>query len=327
MNTPSLRSALGPEISSYLDRQRALGFKYDYEASILEALDRFLSQHGHTALTANSFAAWALTLERLTPQGRRKKMQIVRRFTLYCRRSTADCFVPDPAQFPSPAAPPAPWILSSQQVLTLLEQAGQLPAPTHSPLCAAVYRMAVVLLYTTGLRRGELVRLRMGDYDRSRHTLLVQGSKFHKSRLVALSGDARRELAAYLRQRLCFPHTAQSPLLAHGRQAQQAYSGNGFGAGFRKLCRNAGVLTASGVAPRVHDLRHTYAVHVLLGCYRDDGRPQAVLPALSRAMGHVSPASTAYYLSWIDPVIEQAVARVERHIRPVLAASGGGSHD
>lgn len=324
MSPPARHAPLSPVIASYLDRQRALGFRYDNEARILEALDGFLSEHGHTALTADSFAAWTLTLEPLTPQGRRKKMQIVRRFTLDLRRSAPDCFVPDPAQFPSPSAPPRPWILTSQQVLALLEQTEQLPSPSHSPLCAAVYRLAVVLLYTTGLRRGELLRLRLGDHDRSRHTLLVQGSKFHKSRMVALSRDARREAAAYLQQRLCFPHTAHSPLLAHGRQAQKAYSGSGFRGGFRNLCRNAGVLTAAGVPPRVHDVRHTYAVKVLLDCYRKHGDPQAVLPVLSRAMGHVSLASTAYYLSWIDPVIEQAAARVARHIRPVLAASQGG---
>ena len=326
MSAPSHRSTLGSAISAYLDRQRSLGFKYDNEARVLAALDGFLREHGHTALTAGSFDAWALTLETLTPQGRRKKMQIVRRFTLYRRRSDPGCFVPDPSRFPSPSAPPSPWILSSQQVLALLEQTGKLQSPPHSPLCAAVYRLGVVLLYTTGLRRGELLRLCIGDHDRSRHTLLVRMSKFGKSRIVALSRDARRELAAYLQRRLCFRHTASSPLLAHGQQAHKAYSGNGFGRGFRNLCRAAGVLTASGVPPRVHDMRHTHAAHVLLRCYRDDGNPQAVLPVLSRSMGHASLASTAYYLSWIDPVIEQAVARVGRHIRPVLAASSGGSH-
>lgn len=65
---------------------------------------------------------------------------------------------------------------------------------------------------------------------------------------------------------------------------------------------------------------------MLLECYRNHRDPQAVLPVLSRTMGHVSLASTAYYLSWIYPVIEQAAGRVARHVRPVLAASQGGSH-
>ena len=226
-------------------------------------------------------------------------MQIVRRFTLYRRRLDPGCFVPDPSRFPPPSAAPSSWILSSQQVLALLDR--------------------------TGLRRGELLRLCIGDHDPSRHTLLVRMSKFGKSRIVALSRDARRELAAYLQRRLCFRNTASSPLLAHGEQAHKAHSGNGFGRGFRNLWRAAGVLTAFGVAPRVHGMRHARSAHLLLSCYRDNGNPQAVLPVLSRTIGHTSLASTAYCLSWIDPVIEQAVARVACHVRP-LAASSGCSH-
>ena len=327
MTAPSHRSPLGPAITAYIDRQRSLGFKYDSEARILHALDGFLAEGGHSGLTAATSAARALTLEQLKPRGRRKKMQIVRKFTLYRRRTSPDCFVPDPAQFPAPSPSPRPCILSRQQVLALLQQAARVKSAPDSPLRAAVYRLAVVLLYTAGLRRGEPVRLCVGDCDPSRHTLLVRLSKFRKSRMVALSSDAWRELETYLKQRQRFPHTASSPLLAHGPQAQQAYSGSGFGKGFRKLCRDVAVLTASGTPPRVHDVRHTHAVHVLLRCYRDNRNPQAVLPALSRAMGHVSLASTAYCLSWIDPVVEQAVERVARHIRPALAASAGGFHD
>ena len=261
-------SPLGPAITSYVGRQRSLGYRYDNEARILHELDGFLAAHGHSGLTADSFAAWALTLEHLKPQGRRKKMRIVRGFTLYRRRTEPNCFVPDPAQFPDPAPPPKPCILSGKQVLALFQQAGHLKSATDSPLRAVVYRLAVVLLYTASLRRGELVRLRVGDYDPLRHTLLVRLSKFRKSRMVTLSGDASREVDTYLQQRQCFPHTAGSPLLAHGPQLQKAYSGSGFGKGFRKLCRDAAVLTASGAPPRVHDVRHTHAFHVLRSCYR-----------------------------------------------------------
>lgn len=327
MTAPAQPSPLGADITAYIDRQRSLGFRYDNEARILQELDAFLAGHGHSELTSEGFHDWTLTLEPLKPVGRLKKMRIVRNFTLYRRRTAPRCFVPDPVCFPAPSPAPAPWIFTEQQVLALLEQAEQLHSPSHSPLCARVYRLAVALLYTTGLRRGELLRLRLGDCDPSRHTLLVRVSKFHKSRLVALSSDGRQELDSYLRLRQCFPHTASSPLLAHGRRARKAYSGSRFGRAFRELCRGACVLTDTGTPPRVHDLRHTYAVHVLLRCYRSNGNPQALLPVLSRAMGHVSIASTAYYLRWIDPLLEQAAQRVAQHMRPVLTGNPGGRHD
>ena len=327
MNAPAQPSPLGTAISAYIDRQRALGFKYDNEARILRELDIFLAERGHGELTSESFQGWALTLEPLTPQGRLKKMRIVRNFTLHHGRTAPDCFVPDPSQFPSPAPPPAPWIFTEQQVLALLQQTARLPSPAQSPLCPQVYRLAVVLLYTAGLRRGELLRLCVGDYDPCRHTLLVRVSKFRKSRLVALSGSAWRELDSYLQHRQCFPWTASSPLLAHGPQADQAYSGSRFSKAFRQLCRQASVLTDSGRPPRVHDLRHSYAVAVLLRSYRSSGNPQAVLPVLSRAMGHVSLASTAYYLALIDPILEQAAQRVADHVGSVLTGPAGGRHD
>ena len=318
-------SPLGTVITAYVDRQRSLGFQYDNEARILQALDAFLAERDHSELTAASFNGWALTLEHLTPQGRRKKMRIVYRFTLHRRHTAPECFVPNPSLFPSPAPAPDPWIFSEHQILALLQQAGQLQPAPHSPLRAHVYRLAVVLLYTAGLRRGELLRLRIGDYDPCRHTLLVRVSKFRKSRIVALSRDAWREMDTYLRLRLGSPHTADSPLLAHGSRADKAFSGSTFGNGFRKLCRDASVLTDSGRPPRVHDLRHTYAAHVLLRCYRDNRNPQAVLPILSRAMGHVSLASTAYYLALIDPVLEQAAQQVARRLGTLLAGNPGGS--
>ena len=188
----------------------------------------------------------------------------------------------------------------------------------HARVCAKPRRTQAFLSFSSKLRPQLCVigspRLCIGNDDRSRHTLLVRMSKFGKSRTVALSRDARRKPAAYLQRRLCFRKTASSPLLAHGEQAHKAHSGTGFGTGFRNLCRAAGVLTAFGVPPRIHDMRHTHAANVLLNCYRENGNPQAVLPVLSRSIGHASLASTAYYLSWIDPVIEQAVARVARHI-------------
>ena len=176
-------------------------------------------------------------------------MSIVRNFTLHHRRTVPACFVPDPARFPAPSPTPAPWIFTEQQVLALLEQAGQLQSPPHFPLCPRVYRLAVALLYTAGPRRGELLRLCIGDYDPSRHTLLVRVSKFRKLRLVALSSDAWRELDSCLRLRQCFPHTASSPLLAHGRQARKAYSGSRFGKAFHDLCLDASVLTDTGTPP------------------------------------------------------------------------------
>ena len=321
---PAYCSPLGPVIAAHLALQQSLGRQFHKEARVLAGLDRFLAPPGPEALTADSFAAWVLSLGQLAPQTRRAYMLIVRRLAIYASRTDPDGFVPDLAQFPARAPARSPFLLSRLQVLALLQEADRLPATPGSPLLPAVYRLAVVLLYTAGLRRGELLRLRLDDYDRSRRTLLLRVSKFRKSRLVALSADAERELQGYLGRRQAFSPKPDAPLLAHGPRTERPYSASWFGEGFRRLCRAAGVLDGEGRPPRVHDLRHTHAAHVLLGAYRDGREPQALLPALATAMGHVSLASTAHYLTLIDPVLEAAAERVAQRVRPIIAPGPGG---
>jgi integrase len=207
-----------------------------------------------------------------------------------------------------------------------LRAAAALRPRSDTPLCAEAFRLAIVLLYTTGLRRGELVRLILADYDPAERTLRVRSSKFYKSRVVALSKDATREMELYLEARRCLPHAAASPLLVNrwGGGAPRAYSGASFGHNLRRLFHRAEIRTTQGRVPRVHDLRHTFAVHALLRWYRAGVDVQAKLPVLAHAMGHVSIASTAYYLPFLEPVAELASERFAHHCRSIFPDTGAG---
>lgn len=321
----SEQSALGSVIASYLELHRALGRKFRNEGSILAGLDRFLAARGAEALTAADFDAWALTLAHLSATVRRDHLRVVRNLCLYQRRTDPDCFVPDSRGFPARSAPQRPFIFSEQQSLALLWEADQLSPATVSPLRPAVYRLAVALLWTTGLRRGELVRLAISDYDERQRMLLVRASKVHRSRLVPLSGSAVAEVERYLKERRLLPCEPDAPLLANGHGGRQAYCAAGLAQGLRKLFRAAGIQTDSGDLPRTHDLRHSYAHHVLLGWSRAGRDPRAGLPRLAAAMGHASVASTAIYLRCLEPVAEAAAERFARYATLVLGATQGGS--
>lgn len=253
-------------------------------------------------------------------------MRVVRNLCLYQCRTDPSCFVPDPQGFPPRGPTQPPFILTEQQVWALLRHAARLSATRDSPLRPAVYRVALVLLYTAGLRRGELVRLTLADCDLALGTLRVQASKFRKSRLVALSADARREVQGYRERRLRWRIAPADPLLAHGSDARRAYTGSGLGAGLRQLFRAADVRNASGARPRVHDLRHTYAVHALLREYRCGRDPQALLPTLATAMGPGSAASTASYLTCLEPVLAVAATQAAERVRALLGTLPGGLH-
>lgn len=318
-----LRSKLGPQLTAYLTLKKALGRQFATETDVLVHLDRFLARRRRKTITPEIFTSWCLSFAHLTPTVRRNRMRIVRNFCLYLRRTQQDCFVPDPSGFPDPNEPRRPYIFTEVQIVQLLRVATSLPPSSTSLLRPAVFRVAVVLLYTAGLRRGELVRLTISDYDATERTLLVRRSKFHKSRIVALSRSTSEEIDRYLDARRRLPHSADAPLLVSNHSGVSAYSGGSFGLAMRRLFRLADVRTTDGHFPRVHDLRHTYAVHALLRWYRMGIDVQAKLPALSTAMGHVSIASTAYYLSLLGPVAEAASARFQRHCRRIFSSSGG----
>jgi len=256
-------------------------------------------------------------------------MRIVRNFCLYRRRTELNCFVPSDCLFPAPHQAVQPHIFSEVEIVRLVQASAKLSTLPRYIMRSPVLRLSVVLLYTTGLRRGELVRLTLADYDRHEHTLFVKDSKFHKSRYLPLSDDASAEIEAYLaaRQKHQLPMLKDSPLLWSGRATERAFSASALGNGIRELCRSTEVRKADGRLPRVHDFRHSFAVRVLLRWYRCGVDIHAKLPMLATYMGHVSIASTEYYLPFIPELALAASNRFCSHygalVQPFYA--GGAS--
>ena len=201
MNTSTVQSVLRPIISRYLKLQWALGKGFDRERRILESLDQWLSERGAADVDAQHFTAWSMSKQHLASGVRRNHMRIMRNFCLYRRRSDPTCFVPGLQSFPANHQLLQPYIFTEAQIAELIQAADQLEALPFSPLRPQVYRLAIVLLYTTGLRRGELLRLTINDYDSQQQSLFVRQSKFHKSRQLPLSVDTAQEIATYLEVR------------------------------------------------------------------------------------------------------------------------------
>lgn len=313
--TKRLQSALAPSITSYLALMRALGRRYANEESVLRSLDHFLATSGRSKLTANSFTSWCGTLQHLTPTVRRNRMRIVRNYCLYRQRSTPFCFVPDPMLFPAPHQPTKPYIFDKKEIVQLIATARKLQSTYQSPLRAEVYTLAIVLLYTTGLRRGELIRMTLGDYDPTQRTLFVRETKFHKSRYLPLSADGFREVEHYLqvRRRHHFLLTPETPFMWNRYVNGPAFTAAGLALGLRAIFRSTQIHKQDGRLPRVHDLRHTFAAHALLRWYKSGADVQARLPLLATYMGHISIASTEYYLQLIEPLATSASARFSKH--------------
>jgi integrase len=215
-----------------------------------------------------------------------------------------------------------PHLFTDEEIGRLLVTADTLtPTPT-SPLRRETLRLAIVILYTTGLRCGELVRLTVGDYDPLTTTLHIRDSKFYKSRIVPLSSDAGHEVDHYLacRRTHRLPTSPERPLLWRTYGSGLAWTTDAFGHRMRALFQRAGLRTAAGSPPRVHDFRHGLAIGALLRWYQSGADVQAKLPFLAAYMGHASIVSTEYYLAFVEPLAASASERFADHFGAIVTA-------
>ena len=325
--TPMFSSRLASVLAPYVDLKRALGYLFAPQTRTLQSVDRFLRSQAtkYPDLNASAFEAWCLTQEHVASGVRRGRMQQVRNFCLYRRRTEPQCFVPDRTLFPKPHQKLQPYIFTEQEVARLLEAASGLKRVPCSPLRPEVIRVAIILLFTTGIRRGELLRLTLGDYNRRDATLLIRESKFHKSRLLPLNSNIAGEVDRYLREwaKRLLPLSPDTALIWDGRKGGRAYSGRGLQLNLRALFQQCSIFTPRGRLPRIHDARHSFAVNSLLRWYREGADVGAKLPLLATYMGHVSVVSTHYYLQWIEPLRTATSERFARHYGDLIVSAPG----
>jgi integrase/recombinase XerD len=314
---------LDATIAAYLAHSRSLGRGYEQEKWVLRLMRRFLSAKRACDINQYNFDLWRRTFCHLHPNSRHTYERVVHNFCRYRRRSEPNCFLPDPTSFARPIPHALPSLVEPEQIARMLVLASALRPTPASPLRPAVMRLALVLLFTTGIRRGELLRLTLGDIESRTGVLRIRESKFHKSRWVPLSPSAHTELRRYLRIRSGhqLDTRPRAPLLCHrSRNGVCPYGPTGMYGSLHALFDAAGVHNSEGRCPRVHDIRHSFAVRALLRWYEHHDDVQANLPKLALYMGHVSIASTAYYLRWMPAVLAQASRRFEHGFRHLVQA-------
>ena len=193
-----------------------------------------------------------------------------------------------------------------------MDAAGKLP----SPLRRATFSTLLGLLYVTGMRIGEALRLDRDDVDLAQHVIVVRDSKFRKSREVPIHQSTARALGAYARQRdELFPR-ASSPAFFISLAGTRLLYCN-FHICFQSLVREAGLTQRSPTCrPRPHDLRHTFAVSTLIEWYRDGVEVEPRMSRLSTYLGHVHPRHTYWYLEAAPELLGLAAARLEANTEP-----------
>jgi integrase/recombinase XerD len=300
-------SALFDAAEEYLRLRRSLGHELAEAHRLLPHFVAYLDATGATTVTIEAALAWAQPPEvdpatSVSPH----RMTIVRGFARHMAGIDARTEIPPLGLIPSRQRWRPPFIYSAADVGALMAEARsmrwRLPAATHETL--------VGLLSATGMRVGEAIRLDRTDVDWAEGVLLVRNSKFGKSRQVPVLASTLEALGRYadVRDGLC-PKPSAPSFFVSARGTQVIYQV--VQQIFRRLCDVTGVGAGSASRPRVHDLRHTFAVTTLLRWYRAGEDVEARLPTLSTYLGHRDPRSTYWYLSAAPELLALAAGRLE----------------
>jgi len=291
---------LSEDLDRHVSLHHALGFKFRTQSSLLRSFVAYAEAHGDQIISAERVLAWAV--EAPSPQQRRNRLLQARRFAIAMHAEVSRHEVPAADVLGSDRFHRRiPYIYSQDDIRRLMAAAASLPpAGTIRPL---TYATLFGLLAATGMRISEALALRLADVTDD--GLVIDRTKFKKSRLLPLHPSTRRALDAYLAARLRVATESDALLIGNTGKAL-AYPT--VIAIFLRLARSIGLRGSSGRGgPRIHDLRHTFAVRSLEGCPGNSAAVSRHIVGLSTYLGHAHVTDTYWYLQ-ASPVLMTHIA-------------------
>src|SRR5919106_3869020 len=303
-------STLAACMEQFLQEKHACGYQYHEPTRLLRRLDDFLCQEGLTTdeLPRSLVHKWVAKKGHESARTQQQRLMVVRQFSRFLVRHGYPAYVPDCTRAPREPARFVPRILTHEEMRKLLQAVDTLEPTARSPLRHLMMPEVFRLLYGCGFRLGEVLQLRVRDVDLEHGIITVRQGKFRKDRLVPLAvslGNRLRTYAAQFEPRppeaFFFPAPRGGPF--HLRTVYGV---------FRHLLLRCGIPHAGrGKGPRVHDIRHVFAVHTLLRWYRNGEDLAAKLPLLATSLGHQNLAGTQRYLHLTAELFPEITARVD----------------
>lgn len=301
-------SRLQTAAEDYLALRRSLGYKLTHQGRLVADFVSYMDSLPSSRVTVDAVLAWATRPEGAAPTWLHARLSAVRGFAMFLKTLDPATEVPEAGLLPDATHRADPYIYTADEITRLLTAASQLP----SPLRAATYRTLVGLLAVTGLRIGEAVGVDRDDFDWGQGLLTVKRTKYTGSRQLPLHHSTVTALGEYAHQRDVLSPKSQTASFFVSMTGTRLIPTVATRV-FAGLCRDAGLRPRSATCrPRLHDLRHSFAVTSLIGWYRDGEDVARRLPELSTYLGHTSPASTYWYLTGTPELLGMAVDRLER---------------
>jgi integrase len=302
-------SNLHQALADYLTMRRALGYKMDKAERLLGQFTAFAEERGETHVRTETALAWATLPSGAAAIWTSRRLAEVRPFARHLRTLDPRTEVPPADLLPARGRRATPYLYTPQEVADLMRATAILRG-SH---VQATYRTLIGLLAATGMRVGEAIGLDRGDFDAAQGMVTIRHGKFDKARALPLHPTTVTALDDYLCRDDRPRHAGMPTLLISSTGKRLRYTV--VQPIFHKLLHHCGIAPRSATCrPRIHDLRHSFAVSTIVDDYRS-GNPGSRLAILSTYLGHADPGSTYWYLSAAPELLGLAGERLERHLR------------
>ena len=313
-------------ITGLILQKRAIGYKYDTEVGILKRFDTFCLQNYNDSeiLSKEIVQRWAVRTTTESIATLQSRVVPVRQLSMYMGRLGIEAYV-----FPKNVIPKGvqyiPYIFSDEELSKFFQASDQCHKHNEVPIRHLLMPVIFRMLYCCGLRLSEARNLKLADVDLTQGVLTVYDSKFGKDRLVPMSSELTEMCKNYVGKVHIFSNDTSYFFPTPDGQSiklQNVYKN------FRKFLWQSGISHGGrGKGPRIHDFRHTFAVHCLRKWVLDGKELNAYLPVLKTYMGHYSFDDTAYYLRLTADMYPHITKRVSEIFGSLIPVIGGASNE
>jgi integrase/recombinase XerD len=310
-------SPLSELMGKFILEKQACGYRYKREGQELLRLDRFLCKIGLKSLELprDIVDKWTSKRDYEKPSNQKLRIIRIRQFALYLCRQGIDAYVPETTKANVKCIKFIPYIFTRQQINNMLQAADSTPSDSRSPMRHLIMPEVFRLLYCCGLRVSEVVRLKFSDVNLAPGILSILETKFNKDRLVPLAPT----MAVRLRKYVSILGEGDASSIFFPKVDGTPYSKGTVYYFFRQQLWKCNIPHGGrGKGPRLHDLRHAFAVHRLESWYRQGADLGVKLPLLATYMGHKNLISTQWYLHLTPEIFPDIVKQLEQFAGHVI---------
>jgi len=321
MTKHDFQSNFTTDIRRFLIHKRAIGYKYETAAWTLKGFDRFCL-HTHPEeheLTRELSLHWATRRRNETIGSLRHRVSVVRQFAFYMNKLGYEAYIIPHGILPKYQRY-VPHIYSKKELSSLFFCIDTCQYWPSNPIRHLALPLLFRLLYCCGLRVSEICALKLKDIEPDTGVLTVRNGKYMTDRQIPLSSALHEKCCSYCRE----VHVLSSPddYLFPSRMGRQLSNDAVYGS-FRQFLWQAGISHGGkGNGPRLHDLRHTFAVHCLKRWVEEGRDLSAYLPVLKTYIGHTQFRQTAYYLRLTADVFPSITTKLERYFKDIIPQVG-----